>query len=52
MKSLQQLIEPGVVQGKVTLPIVAVLDWPDLAFTDIAEALAPFGVKETRKKPR
>ena len=31
VKTLQQLIEPGVVHGNVTLPVVAVLDWPDLA---------------------
>ena len=31
VKTLQQFIEAGATQGKVTLPIVAVLDWPDLA---------------------
>lgn len=31
VKTLQQLIEPGMYAGKIRLPILAVLDWPDLA---------------------
>ena len=31
VKTLQQLIEPKLTKGKLTMPIVAVLDWPDLA---------------------
>ncbi len=31
LKTLSQLIEPKLATGKVTVPIVAVLDWPDLA---------------------
>ena len=31
VKTLQQLLEPGLIKGQVTLPVVAVLDWPDLA---------------------
>ncbi len=30
VKTLQQLIEPGLSKGRLTLPLVAVLDWPDL----------------------
>ena len=31
LKTLGQLIEPKLAEGKVTVPVVAVLDWPDLA---------------------
>ena len=31
VKTLQQLFEPGLTKGKATAPIVAVVDWPDLA---------------------
>ncbi|MBM4034004.1 MAG: hypothetical protein FJ291_19810 [Planctomycetes bacterium] len=31
VKTLKQLLEPRVAGGKVTIPMVAVLDWPDLA---------------------
>ncbi len=31
LKTLEQLIEPKLTAGKITLPVVAVLDWPDLA---------------------
>lgn len=31
LKTVSQLIEPKLAAGKVTVPLVAVLDWPDLA---------------------
>ena len=31
LKTLSQLIEPRLAPGKVTLPVAAILDWPDLA---------------------
>jgi hypothetical protein len=31
VKTLQQLLEPGMYAGKIRLPILTVLDWPDLA---------------------
>ncbi len=31
LKTLSQLIEPRLEPGKVTLPVAAILDWPDLA---------------------
>ncbi|MDD4873093.1 MAG: glycoside hydrolase family 20 zincin-like fold domain-containing protein, partial [Kiritimatiellae bacterium] len=31
VKTLQQLLEPGLSPGKVTMPVVAIMDWPDLA---------------------
>ena len=31
VKTLQQLVEAHAAKGKVTLPMVAILDWPDLA---------------------
>ena len=30
LKTLQQLVEPRVDQGKATVPLVSVVDWPDL----------------------
>ena len=31
LRTLQQLLEPHAAKGKLTLPMVAILDWPDLA---------------------
>jgi len=31
VKTLQQLLEPGLSRGQVTVPILSVTDWPDLA---------------------